>query len=164
MNKKTEQTKRWIPKKSDLDALMASLNERLPATQVPAVAAALRYLRRKLRYEHPKGSFDKSGRWFPADSESLDTNRYRPPSRRWPYSYMTASRTAFHCTALERALDEVKLVRGLSRIILCSTSLDDALIKAHRRLAKVSRRRKRKPVDDAKKPDTPETHSSEGSP
>lgn len=163
MNKTKVQTTRWIPTESDLGTLSVSLNNKLPAMQAPAVRATLRYVNRKLRYENPKGSFDKSGRWFPANSEGLNTDRYRPPSRRWCYSYMVACRTAKHCAALESALDNVKLVRGLGRIILASNSFGDALIRARRRLAKDSRRRKRKPIDDAKKPDTSETPSSEGS-
>jgi len=49
---------------------------------------------------HPAGTFDKAGRWYPADSESADCCKgLRSPSRAYPYSLMTHCRTLKHvCT------------------------------------------------------------------
>jgi hypothetical protein len=64
-------------------------------------AAAECYRRRQSRREHPDGTFDKRGRWYPADCEEQPCCAFiRSPSARWPYSYMTHCRTVGHVAAL----------------------------------------------------------------
>jgi hypothetical protein len=45
----------------------------------------------KERELHPRGEFDKAGRFYLADSELVDC---RAPSAKYPYSQMQAGRTA----------------------------------------------------------------------
>ena len=57
--------------------------------------------KRKDRVEHPAGSFDRQGRWFPAQEETQDCCRgLRSPSRAWPYSLLLHCRTKKHCQNL----------------------------------------------------------------
>lgn len=90
---------------------------------VPEVLAAVRYIRRRDRIEHPAGKTDNGGRWYPANSECLDTSFYRSPSRQWPWSYMLACRTAAHCAQMHGA--DVTSTRRIARLIdKCSKSED----------------------------------------
>lgn len=85
------------------------------ATSAPA-RAAVRYISRRDRLEHPDGWQDSGGRWYPNESEGLDTGRYRLPSRSYPWSYMHACRTIAHCAKLERCT-KLLLVRRIARAI-----------------------------------------------
>ena len=59
--------------------------------------AAREFLDRKARREHPAGSFDNGGRWYPADAERCDwCDTIREPSINYPYSLMVHCRTADH--------------------------------------------------------------------
>lgn len=59
------------------------------------------YQARKARTEHPDGTFDKAGRWYPSEEERCECcASVRSPSRRFPYSYMTHCRTKKHVTNL----------------------------------------------------------------
>lgn len=73
-------------------------------TAAPAmtIAEALAlYQRRQRDREHIPGSFDRSGRWYPADSERRPCcGAIRSPSAAYPYSLMTHCRTAAHVAAL----------------------------------------------------------------
>jgi hypothetical protein len=80
-----------------------------------AVNAAITYIRRRDRDEHPAGSFDSAKRWYPDPSENLNTAYYRSPSRSWPFSYMHACRTAQHCSHLHEA--DVSTVRSIANRI-----------------------------------------------
>jgi len=67
------------------------------------------YKRRKNRDEHPDGTFDNKGRWYPSDAEKCECcKRIRPPSRRWPYSLMTHCRTKKHIENLVKKRGEQK--------------------------------------------------------
>jgi hypothetical protein len=50
----------------------------------------------KNRYIHPEGEFDKGGRWYPSEAESVGLEGIRSPSKHWPYSYLTSCRTLKH--------------------------------------------------------------------
>ena len=64
-------------------------------------AATQAYLRRKSRAEHPEGSFDKQGRWWPSAQEHQDCCAHiRSPTRSYPYSLMLHCRTAEHVANL----------------------------------------------------------------
>ena len=79
-----------------------------------AFRAQARWLRRKERTEHPDGTFDKAGRWYPSADEDCDdyTSHTRTPSRAWPNTYNHAARSLEHCEALEDANhDDVLLMR-----------------------------------------------------
>lgn len=60
------------------------------------VEAGLEHYERATRRIHPPDSFDKAGRFTPAET-SQGVSEVRPPSRRSPYSAMKAARTARHC-------------------------------------------------------------------
>ena len=91
-----------------------------------AVRAAVRFVSRRERWEHPAGKLDSGGRWYPASSERFEAAGYRPPSRAWPFSYMFACRTAVHCAALESA-DDVTLVRRVARIVDRAPNIEAAV-------------------------------------
>ena len=68
-------------------------------------AAARQYLRRKHRLEHPDGSFDRGGRWYPSESEEQPCCAFiRAPTRGYPYSYLLHCRTAEHISWLRNVL------------------------------------------------------------
>ena len=55
------------------------------------------YQRRKSREQHPSGTFDKGGRWYPDSSEHASCcDSIRTPSLNWPYSLMLHCRTKAH--------------------------------------------------------------------
>jgi hypothetical protein len=59
------------------------------------------YAARQARMAHPAGTFDKAGRWWPAESEQCPCcHAVRSPSRAWPYSLMTHCRTRKHIAAM----------------------------------------------------------------
>ncbi|AKI27688.1 hypothetical protein [Moraxella phage Mcat17] len=49
------------------------------------------YVMLKERQLHPRGEFDKAGRFYLDDADLVDV---RPPSTKYPYSQMSAGRTA----------------------------------------------------------------------
>lgn len=60
-----------------------------------------KYEKRQARLEHPAGTFDKQGRWYPAENEERDCcMAIRRPTRRWPYSLMLHCRTRKHVDSL----------------------------------------------------------------
>lgn len=70
-------------------------------TTEQAFQAEETYKRRQARAEHPDGSFDKAGRWFPSTSEQRACcQTIRTPSRRWAYSLMLHCRTRKHVRQL----------------------------------------------------------------
>jgi hypothetical protein len=81
------------------------------------IPAAKQYIARRDRTEHPEGTFDKAGRWYPTVSEKLNTSAFRSPSREWPYSYMLACRSLAHVAALHglSSPDELLAVRRAVR-------------------------------------------------
>jgi len=55
------------------------------------------HLAREQRLCHPKGSFDRAGRWYPDEWEECECCRYiRWPSRQYPFSYLLHCRTKRH--------------------------------------------------------------------
>jgi hypothetical protein len=59
------------------------------------------YQARKARTDHPKGTFDKAGRFWPSEEEIRPCcATIRTPSRAYPYSLMTHARTLRHCRNL----------------------------------------------------------------
>jgi len=97
----------------------------LSRSKDPTARAAVRYLRRRDRQEHPKGETDPGGRWWPDGTEHLDETEYRTPSRKWPWSLMIACRTVKHCAALEGA--DIRETRRLSKLIDAVESGDKRL-------------------------------------
>ena len=85
--------------------------------------AALSFLRRRERLEHPAGSFDAAGRWWMDVAEQrLCCGEIRPPSRQHPYSYLVHCRTLRHVAALydvpvERVRGAVKSLRLQQEVI-----------------------------------------------
>lgn len=57
--------------------------------------AAQEYLSRRDRRKNPPGSFDKAGRFYAAE-RTTRVEKVRSPSRFYPYSEMTAARSADH--------------------------------------------------------------------
>lgn len=83
--------------------------------------AAQEYLLRRNRHSHPEGEFDSAKRWYPDESEKLETSLYRSPSRAWPFTYMKACRSQKHCIALFNA--DSKLVNKVIKQV--KSRLDD---------------------------------------
>ncbi len=66
-----------------------------------AIDAARVFVRRRDRLEDPDGSFDSTGRWWPADHEKAACcQSIRSPSRHYRYSLLTHCRTARHIACL----------------------------------------------------------------
>ncbi len=87
-------------------------------------AAAIEFVLRQSRQRHPKGSFDKQGRWWPDEEEERPCcRRIRTPSRRWPYSLLVHCRTLHHIAqlfgvdenALRKVVKQVKAMEVLAR-------------------------------------------------
>lgn len=78
-----------------------------------ALSALTTFALRQARIEHPEGSFDNAGRFYPSDDEDCGVTSYiRSPSRSWPNSYMLACRSLDHCERLVDAdHDDVLLLR-----------------------------------------------------
>lgn len=72
---------------------------------------------RKTRAEHPEGSFDNSGRWYPSNEEECRCCRHvRSPSRNWPYSLIKHCRSRAHLTRLaEESPDHFESLTGYKR-------------------------------------------------
>lgn len=63
--------------------------------------AAREYVARQDRKEHPGGSFDKAGRWYPSKKERCECCDYiRTPSRAWPNSLIKHCRSVEHVANL----------------------------------------------------------------
>lgn len=59
------------------------------------------YRARQERQEHPRGSFDRAGRfWLDDDERQACCGRIRTPSRAWPYSEIKHARSAEHVAAV----------------------------------------------------------------
>ncbi len=65
--------------------------------------AALTYVKRRERSEHPAGHFDRKRRWYPAEGETRECRRsIRRPSAAYPFSLMLHCRTIVHVATLFR--------------------------------------------------------------
>jgi hypothetical protein len=63
--------------------------------------AAICYLDRQSRDEHPDGHFDNKKRWEPSSIEHCECcDSIRTPSKAWPFSLMVHCRTAQHIARL----------------------------------------------------------------
>ena len=78
--------------------------------------AATKYIKRRDRIEHPIGTFDNAGRWYPNDAERLNCSMFRSPSRSYPYSYMLACRTIPHIAHLYHLNSKAELL-AVKRVI-----------------------------------------------
>jgi hypothetical protein len=59
------------------------------------------YEDRQSRRQHPDGTFDNAGRWYPSAGEKCSCcGEVRGPSRSYPYSYMVHCRTSKHIEQL----------------------------------------------------------------
>ena len=66
------------------------------------IAAGIEFSDRKARRSHPPGSWDNAKRFFAAERTQAVT-LCRSPSRAWPFSEMSAARTAAHRAEVYRA-------------------------------------------------------------
>ncbi|MGV4839273.1 hypothetical protein ACSMEA_05895 [Stenotrophomonas maltophilia] len=96
--KYTADAKRFVKAYKSFQAL----NEEQKAS---AYAGAMKYVLRRSRLEHPDGSWDSDGCFYPSSYENADwiTDNISTPSKRYPYTYMLACRTVEHCCRLEGA-------------------------------------------------------------
>jgi hypothetical protein len=94
-----------------------TVNTTTETVYTPEYLAAWAYLRRQGREYHPSGRWDRAGRWYPDDATEWRKccDAVRPPSRRWPYSYLDHCRTAVHVASLYNA--DVTAVRRIARQI-----------------------------------------------
>lgn len=84
-----------------------------------ALNAALKYVARKNRTEHPDGKFDKANRWYPAAHEASPyVQNAREPSGAWPYSKLLAARSLKHCVWLNKA--DHTTTRDVVGIVACT--------------------------------------------
>lgn len=81
----------------------------------PEIAAAMEFHLRKTRRSNPPGTWDNAGRFYAAERTDA-VEMCRAPSRAYPYSQMTAARTAAHCAEIQGA-DCVTYVRRIALAI-----------------------------------------------
>ncbi len=79
------------------------------------ITAAMEFHLRKTRRSNPPGTWDSAGRFYAAERTDA-VEMCRAPSRAYPYSQMTAARTAAHCAELQDA-DCVTYVRRIALAI-----------------------------------------------
>jgi len=79
------------------------------------IDAAMEFHLRKTRRSNPPGTWDNAGRFYAAERTDA-VEMCRAPSRAYPYSQMTAARTAAHCAELQDA-DCVTYVRRIALAI-----------------------------------------------
>ncbi len=79
------------------------------------ITAAMEFHLRKTRRSNPPGTWDNAGRFYAAERTDA-VEMCRAPSRAYPYSQMTAARTAAHCAELQGA-DCVTYVRRIALAI-----------------------------------------------
>jgi len=80
--------------------------------------AAYLYLSRRDRLKHPDGKFDKSGRWYPSETEIESCCKtIRAPSRKWPFSLLVHCRTIRHIANkfTVKELDVRRMARKLEK-------------------------------------------------
>ena len=74
------------------------------------------YIKRKYRIEHPQGTFDRAGRWYPDVDEKCECCwSIRQPSGQFPYSLMVHCRSAEHIVRLYEV--DQKEFKRLARLI-----------------------------------------------
>ena len=73
---------------------------------------AQEYLDLQSRKAHPAGSFDREGRWWPAEYRGCCLH-IRTPSTAWPYSAMLHCRTLVHVAEM-RGVSVVELRRAVN--------------------------------------------------
>ena len=92
------------------------------------IRAGVMFYNRKNRLTNPPGDFDKRGRFY-ADERTRAVRQCRSPSAAWPYSQMTAARTAQQCAQVcGVSEDDLLTVRRIARFIETQASF----LKAHR--------------------------------
>lgn len=79
------------------------------------ITAAMEFHLRKTRRSDPPGTWDNAGRFYAAERTDA-VEMCRAPSRAYPYSQMTAARTAAHCAETQGA-DCVTYVRRIALAI-----------------------------------------------
>lgn len=113
----------------------------MSASTVPqslVTTAAGVYLRRRARLEHPRGSFDRKGRWWPDDGEEMLCCRaIRRPSRAWPYSLLWHCRSAAHVAVLYAVapVEVRRAARAAGDLVLPRVTLRDVIVSARPDLA-----------------------------
>ena len=77
--------------------------------------AAQRYLDLQARRIHPEGDTDTGGRWYPTQSLAC-CGAIRSPSRAWPWSLMTHTRSLAH-VAHDTCYELATLRAAVKRIV-----------------------------------------------
>ena len=95
---------------------------------------AVEYLLRKDRIAHPSGKTDKGNRWYPNEDElSSCCKQVRPPSRSFPWSFMTHCRSLKHLCNLHNTPEkEVRFLltkKGLPLLIGMDNHVDKLIEK-----------------------------------
>lgn len=92
---------------------------------------AKQYIAKQNREEHPKGSFDNGGRWYPDDSEKLNTEGHRSQSRQFPYSYLLACRSLEHVAYLYDITEKDKIlaIKRVAKALKSDTSIEAFIAK-----------------------------------
>lgn len=96
--------------KKNLQAFISLIEER-PDDALAAAQALTIFNRRQARMDHPEGSTDNGGRWYPEGRDDIGM-AVRSPSRSYPWSYMLHCRSLDHCECLTGAdHDDVLTIR-----------------------------------------------------
>lgn len=96
--------------KKNLQAYISLIEER-PDDAIAAAQALTIFNRRQARIDHPEGSTDNGGRWYPEGRDDIGMG-VRTPSRSYPWSYMLHCRSLDHCECLTGAdHDDVLTIR-----------------------------------------------------
>lgn len=81
-------------KTSDISILTQAIED---GSLEAAYNALTTHCRRVARIEHPEGTWDNAGRFYPRGLDATVHMGVRSPSRAWPHSYMLRCRTLEHC-------------------------------------------------------------------
>lgn len=109
-------------KNATIAAQRASIPAAIAAQAV--IAAAMQFLARRDRAEHPDGKFDNAQRWYPGSGERQNCcSHIRSPSRAHPYSNMTHCRTAEHIASMHGV--DVTEVRRMARELENDFEIDE---------------------------------------
>lgn len=99
-------------KNSDISLLARACED---SSLEAAYNALTTHCRRAARIEHPEGTMDNAGRFYPKGLDATVHMGVRSPSRAWPYSYMLRCRTLEHCELIYDA--DHDLVLALRRVM-----------------------------------------------
>ena len=95
-----------------------------PEAVASSVEALRLHFQRAARADHPDGTFDKAGRWYPSEGETCACcSGLRAPTRAYPLSYNSHCRSLEHCENLADA-DHADVLTVRRQLVAQYGSLD----------------------------------------